>query len=191
MPSYSRLARLLLFCVLAAAGSPGCTPGADLPKLTAYNGAIYRLDVGDKVRIITYGEQQLSETFSIGDGGDFDLPLLGAVHAAGLTSAELGAEIMRELKARDLFRKPSVAVEIVAYRPITVLGEVAKPGQYPYQPGMTLLTAVGVAGGFTYRSVEDRAYTVRKVGDKPVIGILTPQDYVQPGDVIKIYERFF
>ena len=56
---------------------------------------------------------------------------------------------------------------------------------------MTLLTAVGAAGGFTYRSVENRAYAVRNVNGKPMIGIITPQDYVRPGDVIKIYERSF
>ena len=88
-------------------------------------------------------------------------------------------------------RNPSVAVEVVSYREVSVLGEVAKPGQYPYQPGMTLLTAIAAAGGFTYRAVEDYAYVVRDIDSKTVAGKITPQDYVKPGDVIKVYERWF
>ena len=72
-----------------------------------------------------------------------------------------------------------------------VLGEVAKPGEYPYQPGMTMLSAVAVAGGFTYRAVQGRAYVVRQEPKHAVEGILRPQDYLQPGDVVKIYERVF
>lgn len=182
-----RLAAVGLVCVLLGA----CAPGRDLPPIPRYDGTVYRLDVGDQVRVITYGEQQLSQDFRIGDGGNIAVPLLGDVHAAGLTSAELAAGIARELRTRQLLRNPSVAVEVVAYRPISILGEVAKPGQYPYQPGMTLLTAVAAAGGFSYRAVEDYAYVVRQADPRPTTGIITPQDYVKPGDVIKVYERLF
>ena len=82
-------------------------------------------------------------------------------------------------------------MEVETYRPISVLGEVAKPGQYPYQPGMTMLTAIAVAGGFTYRSVEGYAMVVRQAQPDAVTGKILPQDYVKPGDVIKVYERLF
>lgn len=169
----------------------GCAPGRNLEPISDYNGTVYRLGVGDQLRIITYGEQQLSQDFRIGDGGNIAVPLLGNVHAEGLTSGELGTEIADQLRNRKLLRSPSVAVEVIMYRQVSVLGEVAKPGQYPYQPGMTLLTAIASAGGFTYRSVEDYAYVVRQVESKTVIGKITPQDYVKPGDVIKVYERLF
>ena len=88
-------------------------------------------------------------------------------------------------------RNPSVAVEVIAYRPIYVLGEVNKPGQYAYQPGMTVVTAVAVAGGFTYRAVEGYAAVVRTVEGKAIEGRASRQAFVQPGDVITVFERRF
>lgn len=184
--------RLLLSTGLLAMGLlAGCAPGRNLPPVTEYNGTVYRLGVGDQLRLITFGEQSLSQEFRIGDGGNIAIPLLGSVHAAGLTATELGSQIEGNLKSRNLLRNPSVAVEIVSYRQISVLGEVAKPGQYPYQPGMTMLTAIAAAGGFTYRSIEDYAYVVRPADNTTTSGKITPQDYVKPGDVIKVYERLF
>ena len=183
--------RAALQASLAVAFLGGCSPGSGLPPVASYNGTVYRLGVGDRVRLITYGEQQLSTDYRVSDSGAIEVPLLGSVHADGLTSTQLAAKVADDLKSRNLLRNPSVSVEVIAFRPISVLGEVAKPGEYPYEPGMTLLTAVAAAGGFTYRSVEDRAYVVRQVNAQPTIGKITPQDYVKPGDVIKIYERYF
>lgn len=169
----------------------GCAPGRNVAALPPYNGTIYRLGVGDQLRVITFGEQSLSQEFRIGDGGNIAVPLLGNVAAAGLTSTELATRISDELRNRKLLRNPSVVVEVSAYRQVSVLGEVAKPGQYPYQPGMTMLTAIAAAGGFTYRSVEGYAYVVRDENTTTVDGKIAPQDYVKPGDVIKVYERLF
>ena len=121
----------------------------------------YSLGPGDQVRIITFGEDNLTGEFRVNDSGNIALPLVGAVHAAGLTSGDLEAAVAAALRRGNLVRNPSVAVEVIAYRPIYVLGEVNKPGQYPYQPGMTVVTAVAVAGGFTYRAIEDYAGVVR------------------------------
>jgi polysaccharide export outer membrane protein len=82
-------------------------------------------------------------------------------------------------------------VQVLAYRPIFVLGEVAKPGQYAYQPGMTMLTAVAVAGGFTYRGVQDYAADVRSLNGEVTEGNVTPESFLAPGDVIKVYQRRF
>ena len=84
-----------------------------------------------------------------------------------------------------------VSAEITAYRPIFVLGEVSKPGQYPFQPGMTVVTAAAVAGGFTYRAVTDYASVVRTQDGVAVEGKATRQSFIQPGDVITIFERRF
>jgi polysaccharide export outer membrane protein len=192
-PSAPTRAGMALSCLIGLGLLTGCAPGSGLTPVAEYNGNIYHLGVGDQVRVITYGETQLSQEFRIGDGGNIAMPLLGGVRAEGLTSNQLSDNIAAQLKQRNLLRNPSVAVEVVEYRPISVLGEVAKPGQYPYQPGMTMLTAVAAAGGFTYRAVENYGYVVRlnDANTTPVIGKILPQNYVKPGDVVKIYERYF
>jgi polysaccharide biosynthesis/export protein len=174
-----------------------CSPGRDLPPLPAGGAQEYRLGPGDVVRIITYGEDPLTGEFRVNDGGSIAVPLLGSMLAAGLTPEQLETEVAGGLIGADLLRNPSVSVEVIAYRPIFVLGEVNKPGQYPYQPGMTVVTAAAVAGGFTYRAVQSYASIVRtSPGDKPGTAVATEgkaerQTLVQPGDVITIFERRF
>ena len=168
-----------------------CAPGSGTPFLAAAQPASYRLGVDDQVRIITYGEDQLSHDYRVGDDGSIAVPLLGAVHAEGLTTAELSTRIAGELRERKLVREPSVSVQVTDYRPIFVLGEVAKPGQYAFQPGMTMLTAVTVAGGFTYRAVQSYAYVVRLNGRQSLDGRVLPGGFLKPGDVVKVYERVF
>jgi polysaccharide export outer membrane protein len=153
--------------------------------------AAYSLGPGDQVRIITFGEENLTGEFRVNDSGNIALPLLGAVHAAGLTSAGLESAVAAALKRGNLVRNPSVAVEVIAYRPVYVLGEVNKPGQYAYQPGMTVVTAVAVAGGFTYRAVDGYVAIVRSIGGNAVEGRASRQAFVQPGDVITVFERRF
>jgi len=166
-----------------------CAPGADMAPLPPVPPGPYHLGVGDQVRIITFGEDQLTGQFRIGDSGDIALPLLGTIHAAGDSVDALQGKIASTLKSRNLLKDPSVSVEITDYRPIFVLGEVAKPGQYPYQPGMSLLTAVAIAGGFTYRAVQDYAAVVRTTPQGKIEGKVTRVAPIQPGDVITVYER--
>jgi polysaccharide export outer membrane protein len=168
-----------------------CAPGRNLPPLPPASDTAYRLGPGDQVRIITFGEQQLTGDFRVSDGGTLSVPLIGTIRAAGLTSRQLADAISSELKRRKLFQDPSVVVEVTAYRPVFILGEVSKPGQYPFQPGMTVLTAVAVAGGFTYRAIEDYASVLRSTGDKPVEGRATGATLLAPGDVVTVYERIF
>ena len=168
-----------------------CTAGGDLPWLPNPNVRAYRLGTGDTVRVITFGEQQLGGDFRVSPSGDIALPLLGPVRASGLTSHQLQREIAADLKRKHLFTHPSVSVEVLAYRPFFILGEVNKPGEYPYQPGMTMLTAVAIAGGFTYRAVKDYASVVRTTDHVATEGRVRRQSFVEPGDVITIYERRF
>jgi polysaccharide export outer membrane protein len=181
--------RLVLGLTLLAATS--CAPGGDLPPLPPLTDTSYRLGPGDQVRIITFGEQQLTGDFRVSDSGMIAVPLLGPIKAGGLTSRELSEVLAAELKRRKLFQDPSVTVEITEYRPIFILGEVSKPGQYPYQPGMTVLTAVAVAGGFTYRAVKDEASVLRNEGGTPAAGLATGATLLKPGDVVTIFERRF
>ncbi len=168
-----------------------CSPGANLSPISEYRNQGYKLGGGDQVRIITFGEDQLTGDFRVDDRGNIALPLLGSVKAAGDTPEELSAQVSAELKHRKLLQDPSVSVEVVAFRPVFVLGEVAKPGQYPFQPGMTMLTTVAVAGGFTYRGVQDYASVVRTANNNAVEGKITPLSFIAPGDVINVFERRF
>lgn len=183
---------ILAIALLAVLMVPGCAgPGSDLPVLGNADRGAYALAPGDQVRIITFGEETLTGEFRVNDSGNIALPLVGPVHAAGLTSAELETAVAQALRQGNLVRHPSVAVEVIAYRPIYVLGEVNKPGQYAYQPGMTVVTAVAVAGGFTYRAIDDYAAVVRSSEGKAIEAKASRQAFVQPGDVITVFERRF
>ncbi len=183
----------LVGCDWLAGLHPGSWLGLapDLPPIPETVPGAYRLGPGDQVRIITLSEDRLTGEFRVNDSGALALPLLGTVTAAGLTTEELEQAITAALVKEQLIVDPSVSVEVSNYRPIFVLGEVNKPGQYPYQAGMTVVTAVAVAGEFTYRAVEDRASIVRTIDGRAVEGRATRQTFVQPGDVITIYERRF
>jgi polysaccharide export outer membrane protein len=182
--------RVLWLGLLALLSLSACAPGHGLKPLPPAS-RDYRLGPGDGVRLIVYGEDSLTGQFQVGADGAIAVPLLGEVHAVGLTAAELGQEIADLLQGEKLLTHPSVAAEVTAYRPIFVLGEVNKPGEYPYQPGMTVVTAVAVAGGFTYRAIQDDASVVRTIGGHAVEGRATRETYLQPGDVVTIFERRF
>lgn len=180
-----RLPLLLLLSIAA------CAPGRGLPDLPPATTLNYRLGPGDAVRLITFGEEALTGEFRVNDSGAIAVPLIGSVRAAGLTTHQLEAAVGDALKRAKMLRDPSVVAEITAYRPIFMLGEVNKPGQYPYQPGMTVVTAAAVAGGFTYRAIEGYASVVRIQDGQAVEGKAVRQAFVQPGDVVTIFERRF
>jgi polysaccharide export outer membrane protein len=181
----------LIACVLLCLAAAACAPGSDLPDLPSAASGVYRLGTGDMVRLITVGDDTLTGEFRVNDSGEIALPLLGTVPASGLTADGLAVRIKDALVKGNLYTAPSVSVEITAYRPIFVLGEINKPGQYPYQPGMTVVTAAAVAGGFTYRAVNDYASIVRTRDGVAIEGKAARQSFVQPGDVITIFERKF
>ena len=178
---------LLLLAALTSCGSPA----DDLPPVQAAAGDEYRLGPGDQIHVVTFGEQQLTGDFRIGDSGRVSIPLIDSIVAQGLSADQLATAIAARLKASELFKDPRISVEVAAYRPFFILGEVSKPGQYPYQPGMTVVTAAAVAGGFTYRAVSDEFSIVRTEKKDSVEGRAERQTRVQPGDVITVYERIF
>ncbi len=181
------IAAILLSITLAA-----CQPGADLRPLPPTASRGYRLGVDDQIRIVTFGQDQMTGQFRVNDRGAIAIPLLGTVQASGLTTAELERNVAQLLKDKNILLDPSVSVEVLSYRPVFVLGEVAKPGQYPYQPNMTMLTAVAVAGGFTYRAQTDYASVLRTEADgKAIEGRASRDVEIQPGDVIDVLERYY
>ena len=182
---------LAVSLLLGTLGLSACSGPGNLPPIPQTSDADYRLGPGDQVRIITFGDEQLTGEFRVKDDGMVSVPLLGQIKAAGLTTNQLGTEVSQDLVAKDLYKNPSVSVEVTAYRPVFVLGEVTRPGQYPYQPGMTVETAVAIAGGFTYRAVEDAFKITRTINDKTIVGRAVPNTQARPGDVITVYERSF
>lgn len=180
---------LILSGLAAASACSG--PAAGLRPVPEAATDRYLLGPGDQVRVITFGEEQLTGEFRVDASGNIALPLVGAVRAAGLTPDQLAAAVTATLRRSKLYQNPSVSVEVVDYRPVFILGEVSRPGQYPYQPGMTVVTAVAVAGGFTYRAVTNRFSIVRSTPQGHFEGSARRQTRVQPGDVITVYERLF
>jgi polysaccharide export outer membrane protein len=150
----------------------------------------YRLDAGDKLRVVVFGQDGLTNTYAIDAGGAITMPLIGAVSARGRTPAGLAAEITAKLR-NGYIRDPSVAVEIESYRPFFILGEVAAPGQYPYVPNMSVESAVAIAGGFSPRARRDTVtltHTDASGSMRAVVPLGTP---LSPGDTVLVGERWF
>jgi polysaccharide biosynthesis/export protein len=150
----------------------------------------YTLDTGDKLRIVVFGQDTLSNTYTVDAAGQVTMPLIGAVSARDMTTAALGAAIRAKLAA-GFIREPSVAVEVDVYRPFFVLGEVTYPGQYPFVPAMTVENAVAIAGGFTPRAEKDKVTVTRKIQGVPHRFALPLRTAIRPGDVLTVGERWF
>jgi polysaccharide export outer membrane protein len=206
-----------ILCLLAALALTGCAsrsgpvaimqPRSDLDSLAygsaprapavyatapmpATYDAAYRLDAGDKLRVVVYGQEGLTNTYAIDAGGAITMPLIGSVPARGRTPAELASAISARLRG-GYIRDPSVAVEIEAYRPFFILGEVAAPGQYPYVPNMSVESAVAIAGGFSPRAKRDYVtltHTDASGSSRYVVPLGTP---LRPGDTVFVHERWF
>lgn len=189
----AKTSRRLVLCMIS--GIAGCAalvaPGSNLPPLPPSPPGPYRLGSGDEVTIRIFDQSQLSGKYSVDDSGFIDMPLLGLVQAGGTSPDQLGSRIASGLQMQKLILHPSVAVEISHYRPFYILGEVNSPGQYPYRPGMTVLTAISIAGGFTYRAVEDYAGITRDTGSTAIQYRAPNFAMAQPGDVITVFERRF
>jgi len=178
-----------LFCLALLAG---CASGSDLPACTqtaAVEGAAdaYALGSGDRMRITVFRNPELSGEFAIGGEGYLALPLGGEILAKGLNVRQLEDEI--ELRFRDggFLVNPQVSIEVLTYRPFYILGEVNNPGEYEYVSGMTVTSAVAMAGGFTYRGDQDDI-TIERSDCAISAKATTP---VLPGEVITVHERFF
>lgn len=150
----------------------------------------YRLDAGDRLRIVVYGQEGLTNTYLVDAGGNITMPLIGAVAARGRTPAELSAAIAARLRD-GYIRHPYVAAEVEAYRPFFILGEVAAPGQYPFVPNMTAESAVAIAGGFSPRARRDRV-TVTHTDARGAVRLVVPTTApLSPGDTVLVDERWF
>jgi polysaccharide export outer membrane protein len=178
---------------LAAAPRRAYTPApayAAAPMPAASESAAYRLDAGDRLRVVVYGQEGLTNAYAIDAGGAITMPLIGAVPARGQTPAGLAAAITAKLR-NGYIRDPSVAVEIESYRPFFILGEVAAPGQYPYVPNMSVESAVAIAGGFSPRARRDRVTLTHTDNSGPMRAVVPLGTALGPGDTVLVGERWF
>ncbi len=150
----------------------------------------YRLGAGDKIRVITFGEEDLSGEFELDGKGVFSLPLVGQISAKGKTLRELELQIADKLRGGYL-RDPRVSVEVMNYRPFYIHGEVKKAGEYPYKNGLTVENAVATAGGYTYRARTSYVF-IRHAGEQKEQRYELDQPVrILPGDNVRVPERFF
>jgi polysaccharide export outer membrane protein len=148
----------------------------------------YRLDSGDRLRLIVFGQSDLSNSYMVDQSGAITVPLIGIVPARGRTTAEVEADVAAGLR-NGFIRNPDVSVEVDRYRPFYAMGEVGAAGQYDYLPGMTVQQAIAVAGGFSPRADMSSVQVTRSVGGAVGSATLYLTDPVAPGDTIYVRER--
>ncbi len=149
------------------------------------------LEPADTLKVTIYGEEALSGSYVIDPTGNITMPLVGAIRAAGRTRSELEREITRRYSAGKYLQEPKVTVDVTSYRPIYVLGEILRPGAYPYTSGLNALTAVTQAGGLTYRGSKDTVFVQHAGEDVWQMYPLSASVLIAPGDLIRIPERYF
>ncbi len=172
-------------------GEPSVMPSEVIgPKAVADTDGPYLLDTADRLRIFIYGQPNLSRQYTVDHDGRISVPLIGNVTARGRTTSELQAAIRDKLGA-EFVKDPQVTVDVQQNRPFFIYGEVKTAGQFPYVSGMTIETAIAIAGGYSERA-SDRKFRLTRRVNGFVEQIEAPGDYVvKPGDTVYVFERFF
>ncbi|MCB9973459.1 MAG: polysaccharide export protein [Rhodospirillales bacterium] len=177
---------ILVIFLTGCAVSPSSGP---VPE-SHFSSQSYTLGVGDKLRITVYGQDQLTGEYTVDSNGEIAFPLVQNISAKGLTLPALQKKIINTLSPKYL-KNPKVSVEIIEYRGVYVLGEVRNPGKFPYVPNMTVLQAVAIAGGHTYRAQENWAEITRDTEAGLATFQATSKNFVEPGDTIIVKRRWF
>jgi protein involved in polysaccharide export with SLBB domain len=189
----SMMVAWIAFAVSCSGNAPSLEsyPSAPLAAEPGNSGADeYRLGPGDRLRILVFGEGNLSGEFVVDATGRVDMPLIGAIEARGATVQEFQERVTARLH-KGYLNDPKVSIEVLNYRPFFITGEVRNGGEYPYKAGLTVQDAVGVAGGYSYRANTGIAYIRRAGQDQEQKVSLEQRVPVNPGDSIRIPERFF
>jgi protein involved in polysaccharide export with SLBB domain len=180
----------LALALLVSACTANSLSDAEQQSLAAAAVASPALQPGDKIRINVFGEDKLSGDYEIDQSGQISLPLAGTIQAVGLTQSELEQALAKKFRSEYL-KNPKVTVTIATLRPFYMMGEVTKPGEYPYKSGLNVLTAMAIAGGPTYRASRSTVQIQRRgessMRDYPISASVP----ILPGDVIKVPERYF
>ncbi|MBP9149912.1 MAG: polysaccharide export protein [Rhodoferax sp.] len=186
------LSNTMLLQAASAQAPAAVAPVAALPQLdVARLLSVYKLAAGDVITIRVFGEDDLSrEKIRLTDAGTIPYPVLGEVKALGLTIGEIERTITKGLDGRYLIN-PRVSVTIEEYRPFYINGMVERPGGYPFQPGLTVLKAASLAGGFKERASFNKISIIRENDPKNEPQKVDINTQVNPGDTIFIEESFF
>jgi len=184
------LSRIALLALVAAFGAGGCA--AERPRLAPSLSVEtpYILGSGDRLRINVFNQPTLSSTYAVDASGTITMPLIGPVEAAGRSTYELKKAIEGRL-SKDYLRDPNVSIEVDAYRPFFIFGEVTLGGQYAYVAGMTVEQAVAIAGGYTPRAQRDRVQLARRDAGGVARLMVPMTTIVRPGDTLFVKERWF
>jgi polysaccharide biosynthesis/export protein len=186
MNPYVRIIWVALTALLPLAGCS--SPGSDLPALPPKaDVASYHLGAGDRLEIKVLGADELAGQYSVQDDGTIRMLMVGDVPAAGLTPEQVQIKIEEKLRAGRYITQPHASVAVLNYRPFYILGEVARPGGYPYVSGMKVLSAVAAGGGYTYRANQDYVVVTRNGEDNRADALIS----IQPDDIIRVPERYF
>lgn len=190
--SFLAVMALTFGLMVSACGTSGQTVGArDAGIATqAQTETSYALGSSDRLRVTVFGHPNLSGEFEVDGRGSISMPLIGQITAIGLSTAELETALAESLSDGYVLN-PRVSVEVINYRPFYILGEVGRPGEYPYTSGLTVQNAVAAAGGFTYRANKRAVFIKSMDTDREIAYDLTPSTVVKPGDTIRIGERIF
>ena len=168
-----------------AAATGGGADGEPLADI-----ASYKLGPGDALRVTVFRHEDLSGEYSLDGEGNFAMPLVGEIRGGGRTARQLENEVELALKSGGYLIEPQVSIEVLNYRPFYIIGEVNNPGSFEYVNGMTVINAVALAGGFTYRADQDDIVISRGGSSGPEMQA-APDTKVLPGDIIEVQERFF
>jgi polysaccharide export outer membrane protein len=199
MMDWYRLLRIGVVCVIGLGLMTACSSSSSTPRTVAAAATTggeagvegYRLGAGDRVRVTVFRHVDLSGEFQLDGEGFFAMPLVGEIQGGGLNSRQLETEIEKRLKDGGYLVNPQVGVEVLNYRPFYIIGEVNNPGSYQYVNGMTVINAVALAGGFTYRADQGDIIINRGGSQGPEVEDVMLDTEVLPGDIINVTERFF
>jgi len=178
----------LLVGLFFAAGAFVVSPKAQTPTDT--KAVEYYLGPGDKLNVIVFGHEDLSGEFEIDVAGSISLPLLGQIEAADRTIGQLQSQIEARLDQKYIV-DPRVSIEVRNFRPFFILGQVNKPGSYPYQSGIDIRQAVAIGGGFTRRAKTGAVVLIRRTSEGKIRYSATLDVPVLPGDTIEVERRLF
>jgi protein involved in polysaccharide export with SLBB domain len=188
---FARWAAILLIGLQVGGCYTDFGPVAASPEPILPTNVAPHLTPGDRLKVVVYGEDALTGPYVINPAGDISMPLIGTVRAAGRSRTDLEREIASRYRGGNYLQEPKVTVDVIEYRPIYVVGEALRPGAYPYTTGLNVLTAITVAGGFTYRASKNSVF-IQHAGE------VVWQEYplsasilIAPGDLIRVPERYF
>ena len=171
-------------------GAQGCGAVSAPVYVAASVEQPYLLDAGDRLRITVFGQDGLTNSYAVDAAGNITMPLVGSIAARGRTPAQLSRALTERLK-QGYIREPKVAIEVEAYRPFFIHGEVVTPGQYAFVPNMTVEKAIAIAGGFGPRADRSKAIVSRTIGGQTTRASVPLTYPLRPGDTLRIDERWF